>query len=88
MRKQYNDIMGLAHYDGQGLRSRANLDQAVSTVNQKTASSSSSIFRRLVARESCKDEHDCEPSGSNSLVIPIVVAIMYATNRACVYEMV
>ncbi|SPJ85594.1 uncharacterized protein FTOL_11375 [Fusarium torulosum] len=71
--------MGLAHYDGQGLRSRA---------NQKTASPSSSIFRRLVARESCKEEHNCEPSGSNSLVIPIVVAIMYATNRAFVYEMV
>jgi hypothetical protein len=78
MRKQYNDIMGLAHYDSQGLRSRA---------NQKTASPSS-IFRRLVARESCKEEHNCEPSGSNSLVIPIVVAIMYATNRAFVYEMV
>ncbi|KAH6950612.1 hypothetical protein DER45DRAFT_401168 [Fusarium avenaceum] len=67
MRKQYNDIMGLAHYDGQGLRSRA---------SQKTTSSSSSIFRRLVARESCEDEHNCEPSGSNSLVIPIVVAII------------
>ncbi|CAG7558457.1 unnamed protein product [Fusarium equiseti] len=67
--------MGLAHYQGHGLRARANLHQDVSSITEKTASSS--IFRRLVTRESCKEDNSCAAaSAGTSLIIPIVVAII------------
>ncbi|KAJ4261582.1 hypothetical protein NW762_007013 [Fusarium torreyae] len=63
--------MGLAHYQGNRLRSR---------VNHDTATSSTTLFRRLFARDSCHNDaggNTCEkPAGGNSLVIPIVVAIV------------
>lgn len=79
--------MGIAQDQGPRLRARANLGQDISTISQNTASSSSSIFRRLVTRESCKEDNSCEPSaGPSNLLIPILVAIMYALNHALVFE--
>ncbi|KAF4450730.1 hypothetical protein F53441_6173 [Fusarium austroafricanum] len=66
--------MGLAHYQGARLRSRAVED--IASASRNTVSSSSSVFRRLVARESCKENNSCEASGGSSLVVPIVVAII------------
>ncbi|KAL4727310.1 hypothetical protein ACLX1H_006217 [Fusarium chlamydosporum] len=69
--------MGIAQDQGPRLRARANLGQDISTISQNTASSSSSIFRRLVTRESCKEDNSCEPSaGPSNLLIPILVAII------------
>lgn len=65
--------MGLTHYHDQ----RADIGQGASSISQKMTSSSSHIFRRLVRRESCKDDNSCAQSSvSNSLVLPIVVAII------------
>ncbi|KAH7179596.1 uncharacterized protein B0J16DRAFT_387430 [Fusarium flagelliforme] len=67
--------MGLAHYQGHGLGARADLHQDVSSITEKTASSS--IFRRLVTRESCKEDNTCAAaSAGTNLIIPIVVAII------------
>jgi hypothetical protein len=74
--------MWLTQYQGQ----RADIGQDASSISQKASSSSSYIFRRLVTRDSCKEDNSCEPSGSSSLVLPIVLAIMYAPNRAFVFE--
>jgi hypothetical protein len=78
--------MGLTHYQGERLGARANIAHDASSISQKTTSSSSFIFRRLVTRESCKEDNSCEQSGGTSLVIPIIVAIMYAPNRAFIFE--
>ncbi|KAF4966654.1 hypothetical protein FSARC_5703 [Fusarium sarcochroum] len=63
--------MGFAHYQGHRLQPR---------VNHDTTTSSTGIFRRLFARDSCHNDaggNTCEkPAGGNSLVIPIVVAIV------------
>ncbi|ESU06873.1 hypothetical protein FGSG_01547 [Fusarium graminearum PH-1] len=65
--------MGLTHYHDQ----RADIGQGASSISQKMASSSSHIFRRLARRENCKDDNSCAQSSvSNSLVLPIVVAII------------
>ncbi|RGP72051.1 hypothetical protein FSPOR_2896 [Fusarium sporotrichioides] len=64
--------MGLTQYQGQ----RADIGQDASSISQKASSSSSYIFRRLVTRDSCKEDNSCEPSGSSSLVLPIVLAII------------
>lgn len=76
--------MGLAQYQGHGLRARANLHQDVSSITEKTTSSS--IFRRLVTRESCKEDNSCAAaSAGTNLIIPIVVAIMYASTAPLLF---
>lgn len=78
--------MGIAHYEGARLRPRTNIED-VSSASQNGVALSSSIFRRLVTRENCQDTDSCAAASANTnLVVPIVVAIVYATNYAFVFS--